>query len=71
MNRILPKIPILFWIALTVTSLSASDEIPFEKHALDLGPCETVTVADINKDNLLDIVSGDYWFEQSPQGGRD
>jgi hypothetical protein len=30
-----------------------------------------VTVADINKDNLLDIVSGDYWFEQSPQGGRD
>jgi hypothetical protein len=61
---------ILIFIVLPITTL-ASDEISFEKHTLDLGPCESVTVADINKDNLLDIVSGDYWFEQSPQGGRD
>ena len=71
MKRILLNIPCLIFFALTVTPLVASDEIPFEKHTLDLGPCESVTVADINNDGLLDIVSGDNWFEQSPRGGRD
>ena len=41
-----------------------ADEIPFEKHTLDLGPSETVTVADMNRDGRLDIISGENWFEQ-------
>jgi hypothetical protein len=67
MKRILSKLPIILFFALAVTTLCAADEIPFEKHTLDLGPCETVTVADINGDGRLDIVSGDNWFEQMPR----
>lgn len=39
------------------------DEIPFVKHAIDLGAAETCAVADINGDGRLDIVSGENWFE--------
>jgi hypothetical protein len=42
-----------------------SDEIPFRKHTLDLGPSETVDVADMNLDGRLDIISGENWFEQA------
>jgi hypothetical protein len=41
-----------------------SDEISFRKHTIDLGRSESVTVADINKDGRLDIVSGENWYEQ-------
>jgi hypothetical protein len=41
-----------------------ADEIPFQKHVIDLGPSETVAVADLSKDGWLDIVSGEHWFEQ-------
>lgn len=47
-------------IAWTVTR---PDEIPFEKHTIDLGASETATIADINGDGKLDIVSGERWFE--------
>ncbi len=47
-------------------SFAASDEIPFRKHTLDLGPSETVDVADVNRDGKLDIISGENWFEQAP-----
>ena len=38
-------------------------EIPFAKHALDLGSSETCAVADMNGDGKLDIVSGESWYE--------
>jgi hypothetical protein len=42
------------------------DTIAFRKHTLDLGACEAVCIADINRDGRLDIVSGDNWYEQAP-----
>lgn len=39
------------------------DEIPFDKHTIDLGAAETCAVADINGDGRPDIVSGENWFE--------
>jgi len=35
----------------------------FEKHQIDAGANEAVTVADINHDGRLDIVSGENWYE--------
>ena len=51
---------------------SAGDgTIPFRKHTLDLGPAESVTVADMNGDGRLDIICGESWYEQGPpEGGR-
>jgi hypothetical protein len=49
---------------------NGSDEIPFGKHTIDLGRSESVTVADINKDGRLDIVSGENWYEQVPPAHR-
>src|SRR5512135_1169401 len=46
------------------SEIAGDDAITFRKHALDLGCCETVTVADINCDGRLDIVSGENWFDQ-------
>jgi len=43
--------------------VSRPDEIPFEKHTLDLGSSESATIADINGDGKLDIVSGENWYE--------
>lgn len=40
--------------------------IAFRKHTLDLGCSETVTVADINRDGRLDVVSGENRYEQLP-----
>src|SRR3954452_6127609 len=43
-------------------STSAGDgTIPFRKHTLDLGPAESVTVADVNRDGRLDIICGENW----------
>jgi hypothetical protein len=44
-------------------SASRPDDIPFEKHTIDLGAAETAVFADINKDGKIDIVSGEYWYE--------
>ncbi|HEY6271337.1 MAG TPA: VCBS repeat-containing protein [Terriglobales bacterium] len=46
------------------SAIAGDDAIVFRKHTLDLGCCETVTVADINRDGRLDIVSGENWYEQ-------
>lgn len=40
-----------------------SDDIPFQKHTLDLGANETCAWADINADGKPDLVSGENWFE--------
>ena len=42
---------------------SRPDEIPFQKHEIDLGASETAAFADINHDGKLDLVSGEYWYE--------
>jgi len=71
--RVLAKGGIVFALAAAtclwwnVTGLKAagSDEIPFRKQTIDLGRSESVTVADINQDGRLDIVSGENWYEQA------
>jgi len=50
----------------THTSAADSEEIPFRKHTIDVGRSESVTVADVNQDGRLDIISGDNWYEQAP-----
>lgn len=53
------------------SEIAGDDAIAFRKHTLDLGCCEAVTVADINRDGRLDIVSGGNWYEQvALQPGR-
>ena len=44
-------------------TFNRSEEIPFEKHTLDLGSNEACAFADINGDGRLDIVSGENWYE--------
>jgi hypothetical protein len=44
-------------------TLSRPDEIPFEKHALDLGSNEPCAIADVNGDAKPDIISGENWYE--------
>ncbi len=46
-----------------VRSASRPEDIPFEKHTIDLGASETAVFADINRDGKLDLVSGEYWYE--------
>jgi FG-GAP-like repeat/FG-GAP repeat len=46
--------------------MAGDDFIAFRKHTLDLGCSEAVTVADINRDGRLDVVSGENWYEQLP-----
>lgn len=52
---------ILFMSA--VVAAGPSDEIPFRVHTLDLGRNEACSVADMNGDGRLDIVSGENWYE--------
>ncbi len=65
---------LLFWALLVMVAQACSaaraqtqgsDEIPFRKHTIDLGPSETAAVVDMNRDGRLDIVSGENWFEQA------
>ncbi len=60
--------PAILVLALCLAGLlawtfSRSEEIPFEKHTLDLGANEACAFADINGDGRLDVVSGENWYE--------
>ncbi len=51
---------------LTAAILAAASRPPdltFRVRMIDPGATETTAIADINKDGLLDIVSGDSWYE--------
>jgi len=50
-------------VAAVAFTASRPEEIPFEKHTLDLGAYETCAIADINRDGKPDIVSGENWYE--------
>jgi hypothetical protein len=63
---ILVAVVFFAWYVPAATAIG-SDEIPFRKQTIDLGRSETVTVADINRDGRLDIISGENWFEQAPR----
>jgi hypothetical protein len=58
--RLLPIALLFVSVAWTVTR---PDDIPFEKHTIDLGASEAVAVADINGDGKLDIISGENWYQ--------
>lgn len=59
--RSLSIVSVVFAAALPAAG--PSPEIAFQKHAIDLGRNEACAVADINGDGILDIVSGENWFE--------
>jgi hypothetical protein len=44
-------------------TIGRPDDIPFEKHTIDLGASEAAAIADINGDGKLDVVSGENWYE--------
>lgn len=49
--------------ALLLFAVSRSEEIQFEKHALDLGANEACAVVDVDGDGRLDVVSGENWYQ--------
>ncbi len=56
----------LFLFLVSTAALSAagpSPEIAFKKHTIDLGRNEACAVTDLNGDGILDIVSGENWFQ--------
>ena len=51
-------------VSASVVSTNDAPRWPmFEKHQIDAGANEAATVADINHDGRLDIVSGENWYE--------
>jgi hypothetical protein len=59
----IPAAVLLVFLTGVARSASRPDEIPFEKHTIDLGASETAVFADINHDGKTDIVSGENWYE--------
>src|SRR5579883_2910336 len=62
--------PILLAVpGLLLLAVTRGDEIPFEKHTIDLGAAETCAVADVDGDGRLDVISGEFWY-QAPQWSK-
>ena len=54
---------LLLGVSIAAWTATRPEELPFAKHTIDLGSNEACAVADINGDKLLDIVSGENWYE--------
>jgi hypothetical protein len=50
-------------VAAAVIAASRPPDIAFRVRMIDPGATETTAIADINKDGLPDIISGDSWYE--------
>ena len=57
------KILIPIATAAILAAASRPPDIAFRVKMIDPGATETTAIADINKDGLLDIISGDSWYE--------
>lgn len=57
-----PSAAALLVMAGLLFAVTRGDEIPFEKHTIDLGASEPCAVADIDGDGRPDIVSGEFWY---------
>jgi hypothetical protein len=55
----------LFAVLITAASFGQSrpPDIPFRIQMIDPGASETAVFADVNNDRLLDVVSGEFWYE--------
>lgn len=55
---------VLAWVALHAIPAFAAEPVVFEKHVLtDKYYCDGVSFGDFNKDGVMDIVAGPYWYE--------
>lgn len=54
---------IKFFLLLVLATAIGAQEIPFERHVIDLGRNESCAVADVNGDGQLDIIAGENWYE--------
>ena len=54
---------LIFVCAVACLAASRPPDIAFRVHPIDPGASETAAVADVNRDGLLDIVSGEHWYE--------
>ena len=59
----MPKLWAFLLGAAALLAVSRPPDIAFIRHEFDLGANEACTLADINGDGRLDIVSGENWFE--------
>ena len=50
-------------IAAAGFTASRPSDIEFEKHTLDLGASEACATADVNRDGIPDLISGENWFQ--------
>jgi hypothetical protein len=57
------RVALLLLFASVAWTVTRPDDIPFDKHTIDLGASETAAVADINGDGKLDIISGENWYQ--------
>jgi hypothetical protein len=58
------KLVLVFLLAaLPILAAGPGDEIPFERRTIDLGRSEACAVADVNGDGMLDIISGEHWYQ--------